>query len=195
MRPTGRLCDELLRWIVLEIQIMREEYDRPNNAPSTIHPPSQNPFKTKTSTCWSPRIISVLFFLSLCKSQKPSPAHCDGTNGVPKLIGAEEACWAHNPKVRGSKPRSANLFGCIWVRFIIFTTILLLFNLLLMLLLHIMVLIYIHTCLAYAYISLSKSYRGRLVVRFGVIVERTWRTIDLSPSFSKDKSATLVRQC
>ena len=25
-----------------------------------------------------------------------------------KQIGAEEACWAHNPKVLGSKPRSAN---------------------------------------------------------------------------------------
>ena len=24
--------------------------------------------------------------------------------------GAVEACWAHNPEVRGSKPRSANMF-------------------------------------------------------------------------------------
>ena len=24
--------------------------------------------------------------------------------------GAVEACWAHNPEVRGSKPRSANTF-------------------------------------------------------------------------------------
>ena len=24
--------------------------------------------------------------------------------------GAVEACWAHNPEVRGSKPRSANNF-------------------------------------------------------------------------------------
>ena len=24
--------------------------------------------------------------------------------------GAVEACWAHNPEVRGSKPRSANIF-------------------------------------------------------------------------------------
>ena len=24
--------------------------------------------------------------------------------------GAEEACWAHNPEVRGSKPRSARIF-------------------------------------------------------------------------------------
>ena len=27
-----------------------------------------------------------------------------------KQNGAVEACWAHNPEVRGSKPRSANLF-------------------------------------------------------------------------------------
>lgn len=26
--------------------------------------------------------------------------------------GAVEACWAHNPEVRGSKPRSANKFLC-----------------------------------------------------------------------------------
>ena len=25
--------------------------------------------------------------------------------------GAVEACWAHNPEVRGSKPRSANVFA------------------------------------------------------------------------------------
>ena len=25
--------------------------------------------------------------------------------------GAVEACWAHNPEVRGSKPRSANCFA------------------------------------------------------------------------------------
>ena len=28
------------------------------------------------------------------------------------LCGAEEACWAHNPKVRGSKPRRARIFSC-----------------------------------------------------------------------------------
>ena len=27
-----------------------------------------------------------------------------------KQSGAVEACWAHNPEVRGSKPRSANIF-------------------------------------------------------------------------------------
>ena len=27
-----------------------------------------------------------------------------------KQSGAAEACWAHNPEVRGSKPRSANIF-------------------------------------------------------------------------------------
>ena len=27
-----------------------------------------------------------------------------------KQSGAVEACWAHNPEVRGSKPRSANFF-------------------------------------------------------------------------------------
>ena len=26
---------------------------------------------------------------------------------TPKQSGAVEACWAHNPEVRGSKPRSA----------------------------------------------------------------------------------------
>ena len=71
MRPTGRLCDELLRWIVLEIQIMREEYDRPNNAPSTIHPPSQNPFKTKTSTCWSPHTSQFSLFLAFLNLKSP----------------------------------------------------------------------------------------------------------------------------
>ncbi len=29
---------------------------------------------------------------------------------VPKQSGAVEACWAHNPEVRGSKPRSAKSF-------------------------------------------------------------------------------------
>ena len=29
------------------------------------------------------------------------------------LCGAEEACWAHNPKVPGSKPGEAKLFGGI----------------------------------------------------------------------------------
>ncbi|KRZ14885.1 hypothetical protein T11_17790, partial [Trichinella zimbabwensis] len=28
--------------------------------------------------------------------------------------GAEEACWAHNPEVRGSKPRSAISLLCIF---------------------------------------------------------------------------------
>ena len=28
--------------------------------------------------------------------------------------GAVEACWAHNPEVRGSKPRAANLFCFFW---------------------------------------------------------------------------------
>ena len=34
--------------------------------------------------------------------------------GNKQLCGAEEACWAHNPKVRGSKPRGAITFafGC-----------------------------------------------------------------------------------
>ena len=27
------------------------------------------------------------------------------------LRGAEEACWAHNPKVLGSKPSGANMFS------------------------------------------------------------------------------------
>ena len=27
-------------------------------------------------------------------------------------LGAEEACWAHNPKVGGSKPLAANLLFC-----------------------------------------------------------------------------------
>ena len=31
---------------------------------------------------------------------------CDWVN---LLTGAEEACWAHNPKVLGSKPRSAKI--------------------------------------------------------------------------------------
>ena len=29
---------------------------------------------------------------------------------VQEQTGAVEACWAHNPEVRGSKPRSANIF-------------------------------------------------------------------------------------
>ena len=29
---------------------------------------------------------------------------------VKQQTGAVEACWAHNPEVRGSKPRSANIF-------------------------------------------------------------------------------------
>lgn len=28
---------------------------------------------------------------------------------IMKRIGAEEACWAHNPEVLGSKPRSATI--------------------------------------------------------------------------------------
>ena len=30
-------------------------------------------------------------------------------SGISKQSGAVEACWAHNPEVRGSKPRSAKL--------------------------------------------------------------------------------------
>ena len=33
-----------------------------------------------------------------------------------KQSGAVEACWAHNPEVRGSKPRSANFFVFIFFR-------------------------------------------------------------------------------
>ena len=32
-------------------------------------------------------------------------------DSVTKQSGAVEACWAHNPEVRGSKPRSANFFS------------------------------------------------------------------------------------
>ena len=32
-----------------------------------------------------------------------------------KQSGAVEACWAHNPEVRGSKPRSANFFLSIFL--------------------------------------------------------------------------------
>ena len=31
--------------------------------------------------------------------------------GIRKQSGAVEACWAHNPEVRGSKPRSAKYFS------------------------------------------------------------------------------------
>jgi hypothetical protein len=31
-------------------------------------------------------------------------------NNSSKQSGAVEACWAHNPEVRGSKPRSASFF-------------------------------------------------------------------------------------
>ena len=33
-----------------------------------------------------------------------------GPRLAPKQSGAVEACWAHNPEVRGSKPRSATIF-------------------------------------------------------------------------------------
>ena len=33
----------------------------------------------------------------------------DSKSWVEEQSGAVEACWAHNPEVRGSKPRSANL--------------------------------------------------------------------------------------
>ena len=39
-----------------------------------------------------------------------------GPRCAPKQSGAVEACWAHNPEVRGSKPRSANVYVCaMWV--------------------------------------------------------------------------------
>jgi hypothetical protein len=31
-------------------------------------------------------------------------------------VGAEEACWAHNPKVGGSKPPPANFFFIPWMK-------------------------------------------------------------------------------
>ena len=37
-----------------------------------------------------------------------------------KQSGAEEACWAHNPEVRGSKPRSANFLFFIFFSFLLF---------------------------------------------------------------------------
>ena len=42
--------------------------------------------------------------------------------------GAVEACWAHNPEVRGSKPRSANFFTEIQSH-VFFFIIILFFNL------------------------------------------------------------------
>ena len=41
--------------------------------------------------------------------------HIHGIHHVPNVLenhqsGAMEACWAHNPEVRGSKPRSAKCF-------------------------------------------------------------------------------------
>ena len=42
--------------------------------------------------------------------------YCEVKNGCNHLLGgAGEACWAHNPKVRGSKPLRAN-FWCILER-------------------------------------------------------------------------------
>ena len=35
--------------------------------------------------------------------------------GYQEQSGAVEACWAHNPEVRGSKPRSANIFKFIFL--------------------------------------------------------------------------------
>ena len=32
-------------------------------------------------------------------------------HNISEQSGAVEACWAHNPEVRGSKPRSANIFS------------------------------------------------------------------------------------
>ncbi len=32
------------------------------------------------------------------------------TSEFQEQSGAVEACWAHNPEVRGSKPRSAKIF-------------------------------------------------------------------------------------
>ena len=34
-----------------------------------------------------------------------------GVNKYSMLCGAEEACWAHNPKVGGSKPPTATSFA------------------------------------------------------------------------------------
>ena len=39
-----------------------------------------------------------------------------------KQSGAVEACWAHNPEVRGSKPRSANCFVHFYVMHFFFFT-------------------------------------------------------------------------
>ena len=41
-----------------------------------------------------------------------------------ELCGAEEACWAHNPKVRGSKPRGATRnFLCFAKGYIVFWSV------------------------------------------------------------------------
>ena len=38
--------------------------------------------------------------------------HTRSSSGVAQWL----ACWAHNPKVRGSKPRSANFAMAVWIR-------------------------------------------------------------------------------
>ena len=41
-----------------------------------------------------------------------------GSVGIVQQSGAVEACWAHNPEVRGSKPRSATFFGPFVTKFV-----------------------------------------------------------------------------
>ena len=46
----------------------------------------------------------------ICKSQFRKLYEKELLDVSRKQSGAVEACWAHNPEVRRSKPRSANLF-------------------------------------------------------------------------------------
>ena len=46
----------------------------------------------------------------ICKSQFQKLYEKEFPDVSRKQSGAVEACWAHNPEVRGSKPRSASSF-------------------------------------------------------------------------------------
>ena len=46
----------------------------------------------------------------ISRRMRRSIMYVTNTTANTEQSGAVEACWAHNPEVRGSKPRSANFF-------------------------------------------------------------------------------------
>jgi hypothetical protein len=58
---------------------------------------------------WSSVCVDCVFWVNCCVCRFAGVCMCRKMYVKKQHFGAEEACWAHNPKVVGSRPTSANL--------------------------------------------------------------------------------------